>query len=63
MRVLAKVLNKRVVAVDSCAIYFENGLKIEFNPYETYMSKCDLSLLKRGDVDYFSPRYVKEVAE
>lgn len=60
MKELAQVLNKRVIAVDSGTIYFENGVRVEFNPYETCVNKFDMSLLKRSEVDYYSPGYVKE---
>jgi len=57
---MKRLLNAKVIAVGDGEIYFDNGIKVDYHPYETYVGTYPTEHLRRSNVKYYSPKHVKE---
>lgn len=51
-----KLLNKKIIGIGERTIYLEDGLCIDFHPYETYIETYDKSILNPKEIQYYSPK-------
>jgi hypothetical protein len=55
-----ELINKKLLGVsDNGDLFFEGGIMVDTNPYETYVHSYDKETVSKADLKYYSPKLLK----